>query len=237
MAFLEKYKDQVEVFISVCRNLCRNTYVTSQGGNLSWKLEHNLILITPTRVNKGEVEPEDLVFINSAGEKIEGKHAPTGETPMYLNFYRKRPDIKTVIHCHPPYTGSFAISKGKNWLMRPIFPETCAEIGPVPVVPYGQPLSQELADNFLPYLQKHNAFLMENHGLVILSQKDIAWAMMITELLETTSFSILHALSLGGVKELSKKDVEKLDEVMATRKLPLFGAPGVNKSLTDLYFP
>jgi len=237
MTYAEKYEDQVQQFIKVCQKLSMNQYVPSHGGNLAWKLENNLLLITPTRMKKADITPEDLVFINASGEKVEGIKSPTGETPMYLNFFRERQDIKSVIHCHPSYTNAFAVTKGKNWLMRPTFPETSAEVGPVPVVPYAQPLTQKLADNFLPYLKKYNAFLMENHGLVIMSNKDIDWTMMITELLELTSISLLHALSIGEIKEISREDVKGLDKVMTTRGLPLFGAPGVNKSLVDVYFP
>jgi len=237
MSYSEKYNDQIKRFIKVCHKLSTNLFVTSYGGNLAWKLEKDLLLITPTRVNKGDIKTEDLVFINASGEKLEGNKSPTGETPMYLNFFRERQDIVSVIHCHPPYTNTFAITQSKNWLIRPIFPEISVEIGPVPVVPYAEPLTQKLADNFLPYLKRYNAFLMENHGLVIMSSRDIEWTMMLTEQLETTSISILQALNIGDIKEISKGDVKRLDNVMAKRELPLFGVPGVNKSLVDVYFP
>ena len=237
MSYSEKYDDQIKRFIRVCHKLNSEMYTTSYGGNLAWRLEEDLFLVTPTRVNKGDIKTEDLVFINASGEKLEGSKSPTGETPMYLNFFRERPDIVSVIHCHPPYTNTFAITKGENWLMRPIFPEISVEIGPVPVVPYAEPLTQKLADNFLPYLKKYNSFLMENHGLVIMSSRDIEWTMMLTEQLETSSISILQALNIGDIKEISKGDVKRLDNVMAKRKLPLFGLPGVNKSLIDVYFP
>ena len=237
MDYAVKYRDQIKQFVKVCHRMYSNMYVTSHGGNLAWKMEDNLLLISPTRVNKGDITAEDLIFIDASGEKVEGSKTPTGETPMYLNFFRERPDIKSVIHCHPPYTNSFAITGGKNWLMRPVFPETTAEVGPVPVVPYAQPLTQKLADSFLPYLKKYNAFLMENHGLVIMSPGDIGWTMMLTEILETSSISILHALNIGKIKEILKEDILALEIVRKTRELPLFGAPGVNRSLVDLYFP
>ncbi len=173
MKNVEKYEKQVKDFLAVCRLLGERVYVTSHGGNLSCRLEDDLLLITPTRVYKGNLKKEDLVFIDLEGNIIEGAMKPSGETPMYLNFFRERPDINSVIHCHPPVTNAFAITKGRNWLMRPIFPETVVEVGPVPVVPYGEPLTQRLADNFKPYLQKYNAFLMESHGLVIMSPGDI----------------------------------------------------------------
>jgi len=156
---------------------------------------------------------------------------------MYLNFFRHRPDVNSVIHCHPPYTNAFAITKGKNWLMGPIFPETVVEVGPVPVVPYGEPLTQSLADNFKPFMQRYNAFLMESHGLVIISPGDIIRAFQLTDILETSSISILQALAVGDIKEISKEDVAALENTMRTRHLPMIGSPDAGNSLMDLYFP
>jgi len=236
MKFVEKYAPQVARFVRVCGRLSELMYVTGHGGNLAWKLEDDLILITPTQMNKGDITAADVVFLRPDGTVAEGARRPTGETPMYVNFFRDRPDINAVIHCHPPMTGAFAIIAGPNLLMRPVFPETTTEVGPVPVVPYGEPLTQRLADHFLPYLRRYNAFLMENHGLVIMTPRDIAWAMMLTELLEMTSVSLLQAMAVGSVKEISRDDVANLDNIIKTRNLPMFGAPGVNKSLVDLYF-
>ncbi|MFW6154655.1 MAG: class II aldolase/adducin family protein [Planctomycetota bacterium] len=236
MKFSEIYAVQVDQFVRVCGRLSALMYVTGHGGNLAWKLEDDLILITPTQMNKGDITAADVVFLRPDGTVAEGDRRPTGETPMYVNFFRDRPDVNAVIHCHPPMTGAFAITAGPNLLMRPIFPETTTEVGPVPVVPYGEPLTRRLADNFLPFLRRYNAFLMENHGLVIMTPKDITWAMMLTELLEMTSVSLLQAAAVGPVKEISRDDVANLDNIIKARNLPMFGAPGVNDSLVDLYF-
>jgi hypothetical protein len=49
--------------------------------------------------------------------------------------------------------------------------------------------------------------------------------------------SILKALSTGEkLKELTEKEVRDLDNVVKKRNSPMFGAPGVNNSLVDLYF-
>jgi L-fuculose-phosphate aldolase len=235
VSLYKKYQNQVAVFVHVCHRLSANKYVTGYGGNLAWKLEDDLVLITPTQMNKGDIQDKDLLFVALDGAVVEGTRRPTGETPMYVNFFRERPDIRSVIHCHPTHTNAFAITKGKNWLMRPLFPETITEVGPVPVVPYGEPLTQRLADNFLPFLKKYNAFLMENHGLVIMSPLDLKWTMMNTELLEMTSLHIIGAATLGDIKEISREDVQNMDNVMRARELPLMGSPGVHQSLVDVY--
>ena len=168
-----KYKKEIQLFVKVCHRLAKNMYVTGLGGNLAWRLEDDLILITPTQMNKGDITKKSVVFVNTKGDIVDGKQRPTGELPMYLKFFSERPDIVSVVHCHPPHVCAMAISKAKNWLMQPLYPECSTEIGPVPVVPYAQPLTEKLAQEFSPFLQKYNSFIMENHGLVTMSQGDL----------------------------------------------------------------
>lgn len=237
MSLLKKYEKEVGLFLKVCHKLAANMYVTGYGGNAAWKLEKDVILITPTMMNKGDIQREDVVFINAKGETMEGTRRPTGERPMCLKFFEERPDIKSVIHCHAPNVGSFAIMDGPNLLMRPFFPETAHEVGPVPLVPYAEPLTQKLADNFSPVIRKYNSFLMENHGLVTMSPESIEYTMMNVELLEMSAYSMLQALAAGGkLKELDREAIRGLDNVMKARNCPMFGAPGVNPSLESLYF-
>jgi len=236
MKRIEKYSAEVVEFLAVCGKLASSLFVTSCGGNVAWKLEKDLLLTTPTKMNKADILPEDLVFINLEGQVVEGHRRPTGEMPMYLKFFQIREDIVSVIHCHPPAVCGFAISKGKNWLMQPIYPETTIEIGPVPVVPYAEPLTEKLASNFEPFLPKYDSFIMQNHGLVTMTREGLKETLLKVELLEMSAQSILLALQAGEINELDRNSVRDLNNVMRTRNLPLFGAPGVNKSLEDLYF-
>ena len=237
MSLFQKYTDEIEQFVKVTGRLAANMYVTGYGGNAAWRLDGDLVLITPTMMNKGDITKDDVVFINMAGDTVEGIHRPTGERPMYIKFLGDRPDIQSIIHCHAPNVGAFAITEGDNLLMRPFFPETSHEVGPVPVVPYGEPLSQQLADNFEPFIRKYNSFIMENHGLVTMSPEGIAYTMMNVELLEMSAYSILQALAAGReLKELSREAIGGLDNVMKERNCPMFGAPGVYQSLVELYF-
>jgi L-fuculose-phosphate aldolase len=237
MLYLEKYTAEAGKFLKACHFLAANKYVTGYGGNLAWKLEPDVIMITPTMMNKGDIREADLVFINMKGETIEGTRRPTGEKFMYLKFFEERPDIVSVMHCHAPNVGAFAIMESPQYLMRPYFPELTHEVGPVPLVPYAEPITPELAKEFGPYLQKYNTFLMEKHGLVCMSPDSIEWTLMNVDLLEMTAYSILQAIQTGHkLKELTEEEVCDLDNVVLKRSSPMIGAPGVNKSLTDLYF-
>ena len=236
MTLIIKYSDQINRFLKVTTRLSANKYVVADGGNAAWKLDEDLILITPTKMNKGDISKEDMVFIDRQGKTVEGIRPPTGEKPIYLKFFRERPDITSIIHCHPPCVCALAMMEDCDVAMRPLHPETVIEIGPVPIVPYAQPLTEELADNFSPFLQKYNSFIMENHGLVTMGTGDIYSTLHQVELFENSVDSILRVFACGKLKEMNRKAVHDLGEVMKARHLPLVGAPGANKTLESLYF-
>ncbi|MBQ9359166.1 MAG: class II aldolase/adducin family protein, partial [Abditibacteriota bacterium] len=159
----------------------------------------------------------------------------TGEKPMYLRFFHDRPDIKSVIHCHPPCACACAVINEQELLMLPFYPETVTEVGPIPTVPYGEPLTQKLADNFAPYLPYYNSFIMEKHGLVTMSRGDIYCTMQTIELAEASIDSVLKAKAAGTLNPINDQELQDLSNVMSTRDLPLYGAPGANKTLVECY--
>lgn len=235
MSLLEKYSKEVELFIKVCQRLAERNFVTSAGGNAAWRLEENVILITPTKTYKGDVNKTNVVFIDMNGVTIEGTAKPTGEKPMYVKFFKERPDIKSVIHCHPPCACACAIMKETELLMVPFYPETVTEVGPIPTVPYAEPLTEELANNFVPYLPYYNSFIMEKHGLVTMTRDDIYYTMQTIELAEGSLDSVLKAKMAGTLNPINEEELVGLSNVMSTRDLPLYGLPGNNKTLVECY--
>ncbi len=236
MQFYEEFQEEIEVFIEALKYLRNQMLSPARTGNLAWRLNEDLILITPTGVKKSTLSPHDLLFINNQGEVLSGQGLPTSELPLYRVLFNNRSDIFSIIHTHSPYCSAMAISKGTNWLMKPLFAAVIKEIGPVPVVPYGEPRTEELARKLEPYAMKYNHFILEHHGLITMSRSDIMDAMMSLELLESTAKSIFFALQTDGIKELSRDDVERLEKTMLIQGKELMGAPGVNKSLSELYF-
>jgi L-fuculose-phosphate aldolase len=237
MTLAEKYPREADVFLSVCHRLYANGYVTSQAGNVAWRIDDGIILITATCAPKADLGRDDLVFIDANGNVLEGASGPTGELPLYLLLFEQRPDIESVIHCHSPHCCALAILDGDNPLGLPLFPEVVLEIGPAPLVPYATPLSEQLAANFMPYLQKYNAFVMENHGVIMITPRGLEWTLGLVEELESAASSILKARAVGTLKTISREQLMEMDRLLDMRGLPRVGAPGVNKSLVDLYYP
>ena len=81
---------------------------------------------------------------------------------MHLRIYRARPDVRAVVHAHPPVATGFAVA-GRDF-MDAVLPEVILQLGSVPLVPYATPGTPALADAIEPFLAEHDAFLLANHG-------------------------------------------------------------------------
>lgn len=228
----------IEELVRSCRHVAAAKYVTSHGGNLSLRIDADTVLITPTQVAKGDVKPEDICVIDMAGKVrfASPGRKPTGEWPFHVGILRQRPDLRGLVHAHPPAITGLAIAHS-NLLGRPLLPEPVLEVGPVLPVKYAAPLSDALADAFTPVIHLSNAFLMLNHGILVGNALGVWRAVELLDMLEAAAQSAIIAQQLGVVKELTRQDVDELDQVLRTRGLPLPGSPKPGRRLADLYFP
>lgn len=236
-AFQQRHAAQIEELVHAANRLAAEGFVTSQGGNLSLRAEDGVILITPTQVAKADVRFEDICAIDMTGRVLhapEGRR-PTGEWPFHLRIMQKRPDVKGIIHAHPPILTGFAIAGG-DAMQRAYLPEPAFEVGPMMLVPYAVPLSEELARSFDAVIALSNGFLMENHGCVMVSPEGLRRCLEMIEMMEAQGKSMLTAKLMGGLKPLSRAQIDALDENVArARGIPMPGLPGAVKRLSDIF--
>ncbi len=234
--FQKKYEAQIAELAKASNRLAEVGFVTSQGGNLSLRADENVVLITPTKVAKIAVTFEDICAVDMTGKVLYVKEGrkPTGEWPFHVRIMNKRPDVRGIVHAHPPILTGFAIAGG-DWLQMPFLPEPVIEVGPMIMVPYAEPLSDQLAINFDAVIEKSNGFLMENHGAVMVSPESVWRAIEFLEMMEAAGKSILVAKMLGNTKTIPAADVKNLENVIRIRNMPMPGLPGVVKNLTDIF--
>jgi len=82
-------------------------------------------------------------------------------------------------------------------------------IGSVPVTPYGTPSTDEVPKAIEPYLQEHDVMLLQNHGALAIGS-DVITAYYRMETLELFAKISLNAHLLGGAKELSRENIDRL---------------------------
>ena len=138
---------------------------TTSGGNLSIKDENGDVWITPAGIDKGSLTNKDIVQVKSDGTII-GKHKPSSERPFHLSTYKQRPDVKAVLHAHPPALVSFSIvRKQPDTRLIPDVNLVCGEVG---IAEYGLPGSDDLSEKIAAVLRQGiNTVILENHGIVV----------------------------------------------------------------------
>jgi L-fuculose-phosphate aldolase len=97
---------------------------------------------------------------------IVGNHKPSSEYPFHQNVYKARPDLKAVLHAHPPALVAFSIvRKMPNTSLIPNVKFSCGEIG---LAKYGLPGSLDLGEKIADEFKKgFNTVILENHGVVV----------------------------------------------------------------------
>lgn len=208
--------DERELRETICeigKRVWQRGMASANSGNISARLDGETVLITPTLVSKGFMRPEQLLAVDLAGEVLRGEGYPTSETPMHLRLYRERGDIGGVVHAHPPMATAFAVA-GKALDLH-LIPEAVLFLGEIPLVPFHLPGSAELAESIVPYLERHDAVLLQNHG-VLCWGSDVEQAYHRLETAEFSATITFYAQLLGGAKEIP---AEPLEGLLAARRM------------------
>jgi L-fuculose-phosphate aldolase len=206
-----QHKKQRERLCTIGHRIWQQGLSPGTAGNISLRLSANEILISPTQTSMGFMEPENICLIDLEGNIKTEVTKPSSEYKLHLFVYMNRPEIKAVIHAHPPYASAFAVA-GKEPSTF-IQPETFVFLGKVPVVKYGTPSTDELSDNLAQYLVKDlKNFLLQNHGVLCIGE-DLERTYFNLETLENLAKVTVIAQTLGGEKEISKKNIQKLAEL------------------------
>jgi len=199
-------KEARKLIVEIGKLMYDKGYVTSSDGNISYRLGENLILATPTQVSKGRMSEEIMALTDLDGNPLNDRRV-SSEIQMHLLIYRMRPDVNAVCHAHVPNGTAFAAAGLA--IDAPILSEVILTLGCVPLTAYGTPSTPELTDALKPYVEHHNALLMENHGVVAYG-KDLWQAFDRLETLEHTAKIAILAKSLGGANDLPQDAIEKL---------------------------
>ena len=203
------YMELREQICDICHKMWQLGWVAANDGNVSVKLPDGTFLATPTGMSKSFITPQKLVHIDQDGQILDASAGlkPSSEIKMHLRCYKEREDGGAVLHAHPPVATGYAVANKP--LDEYSMIETVIALGSIPVTPYGTPSTYEVPDRIAPYLGEHDALLLQNHGALTVGA-DLITAYYRMETLELFAKISLNAHLLGGAKEISRENIDRL---------------------------
>ena len=198
-----------EELIRVNRIVAEQGLSRSSDGNISLRLDSERLLITPSGCHKLSLRVEDLLVVDFAGQVCSGAPGlqPTSELKMHLEVYRQRPDVRAVLHAHPPYATALTLVG----LPFPgdFLPEASIGLGPVPTAAYATPGSTDLAESIRPHIQKQDVLLLDHHGSLCVG-RTLEETLIALERLEHVAYTFYLACALGEPIPLPPEELERL---------------------------
>lgn len=187
--------------------LYKKGFAAANDGNISYRVGDKEVVCTPTQICKGFMKPDDLCTVDMQGNQISGRRKRTSEIMLHLAIMKERPEIKAVVHCHPPHATAFGIAREP--VPQCILPEVEVFLGDVPITKYATPGGQEFASTILPFVHKTNIIILANHGTVSYGDT-LERAYWWTEILDAYCRILLLARSLGRVNYFTEPEARAL---------------------------
>ncbi|UMB54100.1 class II aldolase/adducin family protein [Lutibacter sp. A64] len=198
-------RDQITEIIS---RIYKRGMTTTSGGNISIIDDKGDIWVTPSAIDKGSLRASDIVCVKKDGSII-GKHKPSSEFPFHKAIYDERPDIRSVIHAHPPALVSFSIVR--QIPNTNIISQAKHICGPIGYANYELPGSEMLGEVIAEEFKKgYKAIIMENHGTV-LGGSDLTDAFERFEALEFCAKTIIYGSQIGTPNYLTDAQIDAFE--------------------------
>ena len=202
-------REEVAYFM---KRLYTQKLTTRSGGNISFKINENTVLITPSAIDKARLEAKHIGIILLDGANLTPDLKLSMETNLHLAIYRKRSDISAIIHAHPTIATSFTVLNRR--INTGLTAEARAVLGVPIFAPYALMGTQDLAEIVSDASLDGNVVLMENHGVLTVG-RSLLEAFDRIEVLEAAAKMSLITEILKDKHELSKEHLQQIDEMFS----------------------
>jgi L-fuculose-phosphate aldolase len=209
-----KIKEEREQIVKYGKKLIESGLTTGTGGNLSvYNANEKLMAISPSGIDYFEIKPEDVVVMDLEGNIIEGSKKPSSEHAMHSILYKKRDDVKSVVHTHSIYSTTIATL---NREIKPVHYLVAFSGKKVPCAEYATYGTEELAENAYAAMgDNHNATLLANHGLLTVGN-NMATAFATAEEIEFCAEVLYRTEAIGKPTVLPEEEMELMIEKFKT---------------------
>ena len=197
-----------EQLVAVARRMNASGINQGTSGNLSARIPGGM-LITPSSLPYDQMQPEDLVALDLAGQPLPGAAGSAGRRPssewrLHADILASRPEVQAVLHCHSIHATALACHG------RPIPPfhymTAVAGGDDIRCAAYATFGTAELSQLAVQALEGRLACLLAQHGQVALGSS-LDQALRIAIEVETLAHMYLQALQLGEPPRLSPEQM------------------------------
>jgi L-fuculose-phosphate aldolase len=207
MLNLHKIKQEI---CEIGDRLYKRGFAAANDGNITYRISEKEVVCTPTLVCKGFLKPDDLCIVDMEGKQLAGKRKRTSEVMLHLAIMKERPDVKSVVHCHPPHATAFGVAREP--IPMCVLPEVEIFLGEVPITKYEIPGGKQFADTILPFVKKSNVIILANHGTVSFGET-VERAYWWTEVLDAYCRILMLSKGLGRVNYFTEPEAKDLLEL------------------------
>lgn len=191
-------------FIDICHLMHSKGFVAGTEGNMSYKVNDQRIIVTPSGVCKGMIELDNLVVVDKTNKKVSGSMKQSSGGKVNLAIYEERPDVNAIIWSHPQVATAFSIAGAP--LDISVLPETHQVLKKVPTAEFAMHGNTDAIFNSIKnHIKAYDAVLLSNNGLITLG-KTVQDAYYKLELVEAAAKTILVAKQLGTPKAIPKNN-------------------------------
>jgi L-fuculose-phosphate aldolase len=196
-----------EAICEIGDRIYKRGFAAANDGNITVRLNESEVLCTPTMCCKGFLKPADICLVDMEGNQLAGCKKRSSEALLHLEIMKARPDVQSVVHCHPPHATAFAIAREP--IPQAVLPEVEFCLGEVPIAPYETPGSKRFAETILPFVNRSNVIILANHGTVSYGET-VERAYWWTEILDAYCRILILARQLGPIHYLSREKTQEL---------------------------
>ncbi len=183
----------------------RQRLIISTKGSISVRLDASSFLITPYQVDRGTLDPEDIVLIKNS--RSEAGKTPSRAVGDHDAIYRHHPKIHALINASPINATAFSVTSAQ--LDSRTIPESYCLLRQIQRVEYGvqyrdhEALAQRCSAS-------QPALILENDGVLVCGG-DILEAYDRLEVLESTAEALIDSRSIGELAPMPDKALRGLE--------------------------
>ena len=188
----------------IVRRACTQGLMCSSYGTASVRWRGNDFLITPSNVQRWDIDPEDIVQIKDG--MVEAGKMASRSVALHYEIYRRNPKVNSIILTQSPALMGFCTT-GVKFDVRTI-PESWIFLQDIPAFPFGSQYDEhlpKLADEF----RKRPFVMLENDSVVVTGDRLINTFDRL-EVADFSARSLILAAPLGSLKPITDAEIEDL---------------------------